>query len=229
MDSKEKLKQLIHKCTMDEFDLSYVNQIKTFQAKNQDEEELRLECQYQIGFIYHLNEMHQESMEILLPLIHEREKIDDFMFSNMLLIILKSLAELKKLDQAKKIFNRFIDDRSINNFYQIKGMLLWYVEALDPSESELKLYQHKLDKLMEGLGYYPAKETLKEQILAVEAVHSKVNRKFSEISIASWKEPNAVTLQRLNDFISSNPPGFYKGLAIEFKSKIEAKIKNTLS
>lgn len=225
MDSKQELKQLIQKCYLDKYDLSYVDQIKTFQAENQEEEGLRLECQYEIGVIYCFNELHQESMDILLPLIHEREKIDDFNFSNMLLIILKSLAELKKLDQAKKIFERFIDDRSINNFYRIQGMLVWYVEALDPAESELKLYQYKLDKLMEGLGYYPEKSTRKEQILAIQAVHSKVNRQFSEIVITSQKEPSTETLQRLNDFISSSPPEFYKGLAIDFKSKIKAKIK----
>ncbi|MEB2779736.1 hypothetical protein U3A58_04965 [Algoriphagus sp. C2-6-M1] len=202
-----------------------MDQIKTFQVENQDEEEFRLECQYQIGFIYWYNEMHQKSMDILLPLVSKREKIEDFQFSNMLLVILKSLSKLRKLGQAKEIFERFIDDRCINNFYQIEGMLLWYVEALDPAESQLRLYQHKLRKLMKGLGYYPEKVTFKDQILAIKEVHLKVNRQFSEISLDYRKEPKAVTLQRLNDFILSNPPKFYRGLANEFKSKIEAKIK----
>jgi hypothetical protein len=166
--------------------------------------------------------MHQESVEVLLPLIEERKKINDFKFSTLVSVVLKSLSKLNQLDLAKSIFERFIDDPCNDGFYQIEGMLEWLVTAIDPSETELHVYKPKLQKLMNELGYFPNKSTIKESILDIRSVHQKANRKFSEICIAYRKTPTSETIQSLNDFIESNPPGYYKALAEDFKKKIES-------
>ncbi len=65
----------------------------------------------------------------------------------------------------------------------MKAMLVWLVQTLDSSEPELAIYEDKLNKLMNDLGYRSAKVSRKEKILDINAVHRKSNRTYSEIII----------------------------------------------
>jgi hypothetical protein len=217
----EGLTQLIHESILGDSDLKYIPLFEAFNEKHPSNEQVRISCQSQIGFIYFHHQMHREALNHFLPLIDESEKIEDFQFSNLLLQTLQSLAQEDRLAEAKILFERFINDRCNSNFYHLEAMLVWFTLFLKPTEEELQPYKSKVIQLMDELGYLSQKPTLKEQILDIKEVHLKANKEFSEIQIAYKKDQKSKTIQRLNTFIDSDPPEFYIKLAEDFKLQIE--------
>lgn len=220
---KEILKQLIHECMISESDLAFVDRFNSFILVNESDESIKLECQSQIGFIYAYHQMYEKAITYFLPLMQKRKETEDFHFSNLLLDTLKSLSSLKRLEEAKTLFDQFITDKCISNFYQMEAMLLWLVQTFDPSEPELAIYEDKLNKLMNDLGYRSAKVTRKEKILDVHAVHRKSNHTYSEIVIEYGSKPKSEAIAKLKKFISSNPPGFYLKLAQDHIAELQEK------
>ncbi|WP_057935710.1 hypothetical protein [Algoriphagus resistens] len=160
-----------------------MDRFNSFLLVNESDKIIKLECQSQIGYIYAYQQMHEKAIMYFLPLMQKRKVIEDFHFSNLLLYTLKSLGSLQRSDEAKTLFDQFISDKCVSNFYQMKAMLVWLVQTLDSSEPELAIYEDKLNKLMNDLGYRSAKVSRKEKILDINAVHRKSNRTYSEIII----------------------------------------------
>ncbi|MBN3583305.1 hypothetical protein JYB64_12975 [Algoriphagus aestuarii] len=217
----EVLTQLIHESILDNSDLKYIPLFEAYNEKFPTNEEVTINCQSQIGFIYFHHQLHSEALNHFLPLIDERGKIEDFLFSNILLQTLQCLSQENRLPEAKNLFERFIDDQCNDNFYHLEAMLVWFTLSLKPTEEELQLYKPKLKQLMDELGYFSEKPTIHEQVLDAKKVHLQANRRFSEIQIDYRKDLKSKTIQRLNDFIDSSPLGFYVKLAVDFKRQIE--------
>lgn len=219
----EKLEQLKHECIMSEFDLAFVDQFKSFALANESDEAIKIECESQIGFIYSYHEMHEKAIAHLLPLMKKRKEIEDYHFSNLLLYTLKSLESLNRLHEAKALFDEFIGDQCVQNFYQMEAMLVWLVKALDPSEHELEVYDRELQQVMLDLGYHSEKATREEKILDIRTVHHKANRAYGEIAINYSSKPESEKISKLREFIASNPPGFYVKQAQAVIAKLEEK------
>lgn len=220
MDSRKDLEKLIHQSNLSNWDLDFVEPLQNFQKVHSTDFYIQFKCQNQIGISYHVNSIHQKALDQLLPLMEFREKIDDLSFATLVMYILESLIHLKREDKAKAIFEKYAFDPAFENLYQSEGILFWYVKSLNPSEAELEKYKHKLEKLTNELRYISSKATLKEKILDVKAVHVSANRRFSEINIASQKQNSSETIQELQLFIDSDPPEFYKKMAIDFKNTL---------
>ncbi len=217
------LNQLIHQCIMDHFDLDYIGKFQAYQDKNPSDELIEIECARQMGFIYSFHEMHSKALANFLPLFDKRDKIEDFLFANLLICTLQSLTYLKRLAEAKTLFEKYIDDKCNENFYQMEGMLVWFVEALNPTEPELLKYNDKINNFMEDLGYISEKPLLQEKILEVRNVHIKANHNFGKICSDSHQTNISETLVKLQNFILSDPPEYYLDLAKNFAAKLESK------
>lgn len=220
MDSKKELNTLINQSNLSNWDLSFVERIEAFQKVHGSDFDTRFKCQNQIGVSYHMNEMHQKSLDHLLPLMVFREKIEDLTFANLILNVLDSLTHLDQEDKAKAIFEKYVSDPAFESLFQSEAILVWYVKALNPSEDELKKYESKVEKLSRDLGFISSKKTLNEKVLDLKAVNLQGNQRFSEITIASQNQNRSDTLEEVQLFINSKPPDFYKKMAIDFRNSL---------
>jgi len=218
MDDKAKLEKLVRLTSDSFYDLSNVKKFVDLKSKSKNF--IKNECDYWIAFIYCHNNLSEKSVDFFLNLI-ENDKISGNKFELALLLTLKQMTHLGRLEEAKNVFERKITLIDKEGFNIGLPLLNWYVETFNPSERELLGYKQYLDGYMKKLGLESDKNRLKDIIKQANLTNQTTSRKYGELMIATARQSNAEKIKSIARFIDDNPPLFYKKLATDWLSHLK--------
>jgi len=213
--------RLLQNIVTGKYSMLFISELEAIKSQYPLEEEIQVECEIWKAKIYSMNGFKNKAQQIYGQLIDKPILLSGY-FASVLLEYLKLLHRVGNVDMAERIFKGKIHSKQLSFVHHIE-LFTWYIGPLDPLEDDLRLYSYMYTSIENTLGYWSDKVTLRERILDLNRTHQIVVGQYTLLMLSCTKKTNDEIEEMVNNFLSSNPPRYYRKLAQQLIKNLEGR------